>query len=252
MGEQGAFRSESEKVRRVTPERCMRVRLLLDVMGERWEQAGGRDETPMGRPAPTTWLDCVDCHGTGRSGGCSRCDGSGLLLVDPYTSTYDLYDKVGRVSVQERETMELWEIDRVLEKIQEDVATREGHLGEIPGVREPNHVRQARRALAALRDGGSTCRALYRAVAVMHWPAITNLSVTQEDARKRTALLEELAVRWMAQRMRGPIPLPEAAEHAVQLMRKVWVDELRAKGLGRREIARALGVSVRTVSEGRR
>lgn len=200
-----------------TPERILRVRLLLDLEAERWNWS--RRETDDSQPAPTSWLDCPDCRGTGRQGACARCDGRGLLLVDPYTADHDLSAKKLGQAEARRETMELWEIERVLARLAEDARDRGETNPDLTSgydEREEPWCRvELHRVLRHMRDGGMpVLRQCYDAVRVIHWPAV------ETDRTARVTLLEHLGVSWLAMRMRGRIPLPERLEQIVEAWRQ--------------------------------
>lgn len=208
-----------------TPERILRVRLLLDLEAERWNWS--RRESDESQPAPTSWLDCPDCHGTGRQGACSRCDGRGLLLVDPYTAEHDLAAKKLGQAEARRETMELWEIERVLARLAEDARDRGEKNPDLTATyderEEPWCRVELHRVLRHMRDGGMpVLRQCYDAVRVVHWPAV------EVDRTPRVTLLEHLGVSWLAMRMRGRIPLPGQLEDVVAAWRQQHEKEKKA------------------------
>ena len=206
-----------------TPERILRVRLLLDHEAERWQL--GRNETPRGTPAPTSWLDCPDCHGTGRGGGCSRCEGRGLLMTDPYTSGADVHginqatgEKMIGQRPARRETMELYEIEAVLARIEQDMIER-GEMADTNRDTDPWHRVELHRVLRHMRDGGqAVLRQCYDAVAAVHWPAMTARPLDKHPIR--TQLLETIAVHWLATRMRGRIPFSSEVEDQIAAWRQ--------------------------------
>lgn len=235
-----------------TPERCLRIRLLLDLEGERGIR--GRVETrPGARPAPTTWLDCPTCNGTGRQGACSRCDGQGVRLVDPYTSGHDVEgiradngQKLPRLAAtdEQRETMDLYEIDRVLARLAEQALERgetdRRLTADVPqSTGEPYRSREIRRVLHAMQTGPNVLADLHDAILAVHWPSLhclacngrgqrrrtdepgdvsicrTCLGAGRPTASKRVQALEELGVHWIAMQYRGQVDLPPDAEQAV-------------------------------------
>lgn len=231
----------------VNPERCLRVRLLLAREGERGIH--GRDEARFGAPAPTSWLDCPSCAGTGRHGACHRCDGRGVLLVDPYTADDDLRGrKLGEAPVL-RETMELYEIDRVLARLAEQALERGETdprltIDHQPAGGEPYEQRELRRVLAGMRATGGPLAAAYDAIRAVHWPTLACLACngrgqTRRSGRpgdvaicltclgrgrpvptRRVLALEELGVRWVAIRFRGRVNLDEDGELEVAAWRR--------------------------------
>lgn len=231
----------------VNPERCMRIRLLLEREAERGIQ--GRDETRFGSPTPTSWLDCPSCQGTGRKGACQRCDGRGLLLVDPYTADDDLKPRKLGEGVPRRETMELWDIDRVLARLAE-VAAERGEtdprlVADVAQSRdEPYEQRELRRVLSGMRAVGGPLTAAYDAIRAVHWPTLACLACngrgqTRRSDRagdvavcltclgqgrpvptRRVLALEELGVRWVAVRFRGRVNLDQDGEAEVAAWRR--------------------------------
>lgn len=240
----------------VNPERCLRVRLLLAREGERGIH--GRDEArPGARPAPTSWLDCKRCNGTGRSGACDDCRGTGLVLVDPYTAGYDV-DGIDAASGRKlprladlggTQTMTGWEIDRVLARLAEQAVERgetDPRLtADVPAARgEPYEHRELRRVLLGMRATGGPLEAAYDAIRAVHWPAISCLACNGRGQRRRSdrpgdvaicltclgqgrpvptrrvLALEELGVRLVAIRFRGRVNLDEDGELEVAAWRR--------------------------------
>lgn len=231
----------------VNPERCLRVRLLLEREGERGIQ--GRDETRFGAPAATSWLDCPSCQGTGRKGACQRCDGRGVLLVDPYTVDDDLKPRKLGESVPRRETMELYAIDRVLARLAEQALERgetDPRLTADAGEQrdEPYEQRELRRVLAEMRATGGPLAAAYDAIRAVHFPTLSCLACNGRGQvrrsprpgdvaicltclgqgrpvpTRRVLALEELGVRWVATRFRGRVNLDQDGEAEVAAWRR--------------------------------
>lgn len=224
---------------RATPERVLRVRLLLDEQAERWSY--GRRERHLTGDAPAAWWDCPDCRGTGRQGACSRCDGRGLVLVDEYTAGYDLQTR--RLGEErKRETMTDYEIDAALRRLAEDAADR-GELGASYDDRpEPSSTVELHRVLRHMRDGGSSAlRQCYDAIRVVHWP------VLPVDHPERVRVLEEIGCHWLAVKMRGSIRLAAPLEESVVVLRRGWIRERAREGFSVPEIARDLGLDRRSV-----
>ena len=176
---------------KATPERVQRVRLILGVIADHHETWAGRQESGQAaQPAPTHWATCPTCQASGgaRQQACSRCDGRGFLLVDPYTADYDLHHRVIRTGAgheSETRAMDAHTMDRVIERLREQARERgetDPYLvgpatsppqGDVRGPLGMRSVRKILRTLHLMRDSTVPgLRACHRAIELAHWPQV--------------------------------------------------------------------------------
>lgn len=182
---------------------------------------------------------------------CLVCNGTAWRLRRPGEPEWDEYigARVGGAETKTLRSMTPRELDESITRLRRNEATREGRVAadDLIGWERGRRARDAsgsyaelERALELLRDRSY---ALHRLLDLIYGAGVA-LEMSEAMARR-----EELAIRWLANTMRGAVRIPAWAWEAETEKLVDEVKRLGVEGLKVSEIASELGMSQRRVKQ---
>lgn len=224
-----------------------RVRVLLTSRHDYLPDPRGIELASQSGAAPGRRVPCTRCARRGRFFGqvCLLCDGTGWRLRRADDDAWDEYTgtKIGDAE-SVISSMDPWQLQRELERLAREEASRDGDFTEERyGWEEARERRdktasygELERALEKLRDRHPGA---WEFITTVYDPA----GVTSTSSRET----EREVVRWIALEMRGAVRVPRWAYEAELEEIAGDVRRLQAEGYDEREIATELGLSRRRV-----